>query len=87
MPYRDREQQLAYMRIYMQRKRALDRIERLKQRKKGLVKEYEDSPWLMGEMARKDVASYIREQIKKCQETVDRCEGLLANGQKHARLT
>ena len=75
MPFKNREQQLRYMRIYMQRKRALDRIERLKQRKQRLLKRYEEEPDLRLFISREELGSAIPGQIEKCKETVARCDG------------
>ena len=77
MPFKNREQQLRYMRIYMQRKRALDRIERLKQHKQRLLKRYEEEPMMKYFISREELGSAIPGQIEKCKETVARCEGLL----------
>jgi len=44
MPYADRQQQLAYMREYMKRKRIVARLARLKQRKQELLKRFEEEP-------------------------------------------
>ena len=75
MPFKNREQQLRYMRIYMQRKRALDRIERLKQHKQRLLKRYEEEPDLRLFISREELGSAIPGQIEKCKETVARCDG------------
>jgi len=81
MPFKNREQQLRYMRIYMQRKRALDRIERLKQHKQRLLKRYEEEPALKYFISREELGSAIPGQIEKCMEVVRECEGLLKGGQ------
>lgn len=86
MPYTDREQQLAYMRIYMQRKRAVDRIARLMKRREGLLQEYEEDPYLKHIVPEEEAASFIVKEIAECLETVRRCEGLLKSQQKRAIL-
>jgi len=73
MPYANRQQQLNYMRIYMKRKRALNRIERLKQRKIELLKRFDEEPLMRYYITREEVGSW-------CDKEVARLEGLLKSG-------
>jgi len=77
MPYADRQQQLNYMRIYMKRKRALNRIERLKQHKEHLLERYEEEPMMKYFITKEEIGSAIPAQIEKCLEIVRECNGLL----------
>ena len=86
MPFKNREQQLRYMRIYMQRKRALDRIERLKQHKQRLLKRYEEEPDLRLFISREELGSAIPGQIEKCKEKIAKYEGLLKSGQNCPKI-
>jgi len=65
------------MRIYMKRKRALDRIERLKQRKIQLLKRFDEEPMMKYFIKKEEVGIAIPPQIEKCLETVKECDGLL----------
>jgi len=67
MPYTNRQQQLAYMRGYMKRKRMLSRIERLKQRKQFLIQRFNEEPAMKYLIDRKDVGKYCDEEIAKLQ--------------------
>jgi hypothetical protein len=73
MPFVDREKQLQYMRDYMKRKRMVDRLERLKQRKQELLKRFEEEPAMKYFVTKEDVGKYIDIEIKKL-------KGLLKNG-------
>jgi len=72
MPYADRQQQLTYMRKYMKRKRMADRIERLKNRKQRLLKQYEEDPLMRLLCEEEKVGSWIDGEI-------ERLQGLLKN--------
>ena len=77
MPFKNREQQLRYMRIYMQRKRALDRIERLKQRKIQLLKRFDEEPMMKYFIKKEEIGSRIPGYIEECLKVVKECDGLL----------
>ena len=71
MPYRDREQQLIYMRNYMKRKRMVDRLARLKQRKQQVLQDYEEDHIMR-------VLYSSREQLTAdIDSEIDKLEGLL----------
>jgi hypothetical protein len=67
VPYCDREKQLQYMREYMKRKRMVNRLERLKQRKQQLLERVEEEPFIriMLEAEGHKVGEYIDQEIEK----------------------
>jgi hypothetical protein len=73
MPYADRQQQLAYMRKYMKRRRVVARLERLKQRKQELLKRFDEEPAMKYFVKKEEVGMYIDAEVEKL-------EGLLKNG-------
>lgn len=73
MPYANRQKQLEYMRHYMKRKRMVERIARLKQRKQALLERFDTEPDMKYFIKREEVGAY-------CDEEVKRLEGLLKNG-------
>jgi hypothetical protein len=73
MPYADRQQQLAYMRKYMKRRRVVARLERLKQRKQELLKRFDEEPAMKYFIKKEEVGMYIDAEVEKL-------EGLLKNG-------
>ena len=73
MPYADRQQQLAYMRKYMKRKRMVERLARLKQRKQELLKRFEEEPAMRYLIKKEEVGMYIDVEVEKL-------EGLLKTG-------
>ena len=73
MPYADRQQQLAYMRKYMKRRRVVARLERLKQRKQELLKRFDEEPAMKYFVKKEEVGMYIDAEVEKL-------EDLLKNG-------
>jgi hypothetical protein len=73
MPYADRQQQLAYMRKYMKRRRVVARLERLKQRKQELLKRFDEEPAMKYFVKKEEVGMYIDAEVEKL-------EGLLKSG-------
>jgi hypothetical protein len=73
MPYADRQQQLAYMRKYMKRRRVVARLERLKQRKQELLKRFDEEPAMKYFIKKEEVGMYIDAEVEKL-------EDLLKNG-------
>jgi len=86
MPYADREKQLDYMRIYMRHKRALNRIDRLKQRKQTLTQQYEEEPYLQHILPKAEASGHIDRQIEACMKTIKQYDGLLQNPSEMSNL-
>ena len=82
MPYKNREQQLQYMRTYMKLKRAIKTLQRLKARKQQLQAEYEENPALQRLLLKEEVGIVIDDHIINCQTRIQHLEGLLQISQK-----
>jgi len=70
MPYANRQKQLEYMRNCMKGKRLRHRLERLKQEKQKMIKEYAENPMLQLWVPKEQVAMRLNQEI-------ERVEGLL----------
>lgn len=79
MPYANRQKQLTYMRHYMKRKRMIDRIARLKQRKKALLHRFDTESDMKYFIKREEVGAYCDEEVKRLESLLNRFPKLPTN--------